>query len=467
MQKYLSPEYDTIKKRLVQVGIRQILLVLSVLLWGYAFITSIIVSSPFFADLRNRVVGARLMKDGLSPYFYIWHVNMPVRYYDTFVQQNTVFSKCTSSPALNWLFTFFCDLPQYHINIFWFAIQWMCIAAIVWCGCKLAATRMQKVSISLLAAFFSCSAGMRQHFFQGQIYLLVPACILLAIVCTPRKMNLISCLIFGVCLSLVVFVRPTYILLAIPFLFYKKYRSGLIAFGCLLSAYAIFAFQNKVQLKNWQDYTIVMKYFSTHYTFKTDTIVLEKDALPYTSVEGVQLDYQPPASMFDLGDGDSGEFSNYFPIHQRLFGTLPPFKLIVVFQIVGLIVGALLILLILRKRTGQAFLGIMIVCCCVVWGLDFLMPVHKSLYYNVFLLLPVILLLSLNTKLTRAVMGLTFLGLLLNTHSVKFLTMSYTVGQLLLLAACLLQVYANFFQTKYVTGKTKTYSTNKRSTTND
>lgn len=36
------------------------------------------------ADLRNRVVGARLQKDGKDPYYFKWTENDGLRYYDPF-----------------------------------------------------------------------------------------------------------------------------------------------------------------------------------------------------------------------------------------------------------------------------------------------------------------------------------------------------------------------------------------------
>ena len=54
------------------------------------------VSMP--GDLRNRLVGARMMKDGLSPYFYIWKEGGPIRYYDTYTSPNSNVSAATATP---------------------------------------------------------------------------------------------------------------------------------------------------------------------------------------------------------------------------------------------------------------------------------------------------------------------------------------------------------------------------------
>ena len=51
---------------------------------GLALYRDLTIGPVYTIDLRNRVVGARLMHDGISPYYYKWKTGDPIRYYDSY-----------------------------------------------------------------------------------------------------------------------------------------------------------------------------------------------------------------------------------------------------------------------------------------------------------------------------------------------------------------------------------------------
>src|SRR5438445_9849442 len=85
---------------------------------AYALYRDIRVEQRYYgSDLRNRVVGARLIKDGRSPYFYKWRIADGVRYYDpdNFDPDNCEhdsISVITATPFFHHLLSPIADQPQ-------------------------------------------------------------------------------------------------------------------------------------------------------------------------------------------------------------------------------------------------------------------------------------------------------------------------------------------------------------------
>src|SRR6187549_2846741 len=63
-------------------------------------------------DLRNRVVGARLQKDGKDPYFYKWKKEDGFRYFDPANQGPLAVSNITATPFFHDLLFPVCNWPQ-------------------------------------------------------------------------------------------------------------------------------------------------------------------------------------------------------------------------------------------------------------------------------------------------------------------------------------------------------------------
>ena len=83
-------------------------------------------------DLRNRIVGTRLMKKGYSPYFYKWRPADGEILLDTNGQPNRLDNSNTVTPAtfyVNYLLSF---LSYPHIRTIWTILLLICAAAVVW-----------------------------------------------------------------------------------------------------------------------------------------------------------------------------------------------------------------------------------------------------------------------------------------------------------------------------------------------
>lgn len=86
---------------------------------------------PYYeADIRNKIVGARLQMDGHSPYFYHWKKGDSIRYYDCNAQDFEP-SMCTSSPFQSMLYYPIANFPQATINRIWNIVVTVIFIAIV------------------------------------------------------------------------------------------------------------------------------------------------------------------------------------------------------------------------------------------------------------------------------------------------------------------------------------------------
>ena len=80
-------------------------------------------------DMRNRIVGSRIMKDGGSPYFYIWKEGDTVRYYDTYIAPNAIMSTATSTPFFHQVNSVIAESSAVSVQ------HYLAIAGVLFVGC--------------------------------------------------------------------------------------------------------------------------------------------------------------------------------------------------------------------------------------------------------------------------------------------------------------------------------------------
>src|ERR1700712_2715995 len=123
------------------------------------------------ADLRNRIVGARLIKDGKSPYFYKWKATDGIRYYDPVAFDTLTFSNMTATPFFHHLLAPLAELPQRQISRCWLILHYvmLLIAAVLFF--KTAPGTVRKYLVIVAAAFFLLTQGWQMSIQNGQNYL--------------------------------------------------------------------------------------------------------------------------------------------------------------------------------------------------------------------------------------------------------------------------------------------------------
>ena len=262
----------------MQLKLSKVLLIvglLSLALYGI-YRTDIVQRNVEWKDMRNRVVGARLMKDGIAPYYHHWHPGDSLKYVmdldiDTSHYRRT--SACTASPFFHRAFIPIAGFDESTIERGFFIFFYMLFAAMV---CAMLYKSKQIIITLLFAVAFIFSDGWVMHIVVGQYYFIF-GCLFFAIACLLMKNKHF---LAGLLLAFLVLLRPNAVLFGVPFLFvilpYKRCFAG-FALGIL--AYGLFAMSSPFEQKNWKEYSSSIKYYSQlHLDFLDKKTVKLEDA---------------------------------------------------------------------------------------------------------------------------------------------------------------------------------------------
>lgn len=207
-------------------------------------------------DLRNRVVGTRIMQDGRDPYFTKWDENTPDYYLDGRDYFSSLpVSRCTVTPALLILHAPFASINYKTQQYIWFALQEIMILVTIY---LLAILAKEKYKFILIIGFmFQIGAYFwRFHVANGQIYILYTFLITSAYFVVKSNLNHAS-FWSGFILGITAGWRPPILVMSIPFLIQKKWK---LIFGGVCGLFvSIFPtlFLGGVNL--WKSYFAAMK----------------------------------------------------------------------------------------------------------------------------------------------------------------------------------------------------------------
>src|SRR6186713_1484838 len=109
------------------------LLFILILVITYTIVRDSRVITHFYgSDLRNRVVGARMIRDGRSPYFYKWKGADGVRYYDPDNDppkwSDKKLSVVSATPFFHHLLAPLTEWPQMKIFRLWMVLEYLALA---------------------------------------------------------------------------------------------------------------------------------------------------------------------------------------------------------------------------------------------------------------------------------------------------------------------------------------------------
>jgi hypothetical protein len=407
-------------------------LLANILVWALAFWQTVDEYPMIYNDLRNRVVGARLMKDGLEPYFFIWKPGDPMRYYDTGINEGGFISVATSTPFWHWVMMPICELPQYQVALLFFVLQWACV---VWCvvvARGFAKGASQKHMVALVAGLMMFTLGFRQHFAQMQNYLFVPALILMAVYLWQKRKGWLNLAAIGCCLAVLLLMRPTFLLLLAPLILHAGWRKPLFSAGVVVVFYALFAFSNHNQRYNWQQYFSFIKYKAGTLQMPPFHPVISTWVPPESS-EGIVFK-EPKTQKIIAGmyDGQM-EDSNYLYIHFGVFGKMPPHLLLYCLQILTLLGGTGFALFIWHKKKANYWYGLLLTGFLTYWFFEFFSDIASKLQYYIVLFLYVLLLhFALPAKYYKLPLAMIGLGMFFCIFNLP-VKMNCTIGQLLII----------------------------------
>lgn len=208
-------------------------------------------------DLRNRVVGARVMLEGLDPYRFKWSQDYPDTLLDPIDNPDNEVSRVTVPPTLLILHMPLAGLPYRFQRTAWLYLQWLLLLASLLLFSRCARSGNQALAIWAVGLLLSATSIWRFHVERGQVYILYVFLIALSLWMSRRPWRY-AALTGGLALGLAASLRPTLALMAIPLLVFRKWKlsAGLaagLAFSVLLSALLFGA-------AAWRDYAGAMRH---------------------------------------------------------------------------------------------------------------------------------------------------------------------------------------------------------------
>lgn len=408
-------------------------------------------------DLRNRIVGARLQKDGKLPYHYHWQPSDGIRYYnqdeDQWVYADGIRSekipqasdvnKITASPFFHELLYPICDLPQRTISIIWFWGQYIMMACMIIMISAFTKDKGVKWLLLNIGILFTTTEAWKNQIAAGQIYLFeafLISCILTVMV-KNKKYGMISA---GILSVIFILTRPIGMVLFIPFLFYfKKYFVFILTSFTGLLLYTIFIFISPKETALYNDYINGMKMQVQLHQAATNGLppqhLLEESK--FSNIEGFdiaetqRLSVSYPVKVYI-------ENGNVFVIYFRIFHKKLPLSILMA----GLActISVLLILFFIHVRNNPTqTLQFVIFSFSLYMIVELFNPVYRH-QYNAVQWFPMVLAASLLLRDWKQVaFFLLVLGLVLNICNFSWLPMRHTIGECCWLTGLLQLVFSS------------------------
>lgn len=404
-----------------------ILLIAALVVGWYALTRDIRYSREYMGDLRNRVVGSRIIKDGGSPYFYKYRPGDTLRYYDPQAFDIYFPSICTSTPFLHRLLDPVADLPFVTIMRVWVAVLWVLYLGMAAYAFSLARGPSARMAVVAAAVLFLLTNGWDLQVKYGQSYLVIAALAMLVVALWRWPV------LAGVAAAALVMVRPNAIIFFLPFLLAREVKWAFLLPGLLALGWVLLSPRERGL---WGDYERMLSaQVRIHQALDVPTRGVVTDP-GYGQWEGINSDTvqariaRDPVRIYS-------ENGNLFVLYEKVIGRRMPLWMLGAVGFLG--VAGVAALFVWRRRAGMsggfAKRGVgppvqtAIVGFCLYMVSDLCSPVYRHQYYTVQWLMPLLLAASIfRGRLWGWYVGL-LAALLLNILHVPGLRMSNTLGE--------------------------------------
>ena len=105
------------------------------------------------SDLRNRVVGARLMLEGIDPYFFKWKPSLPETFYDPLAIPSEILSKLSVPPTVLVIHSFIAGFSYLQQKVIWLVVQWIALLTTIFLFLK-SSNNQFRANLVLAVSFF-------------------------------------------------------------------------------------------------------------------------------------------------------------------------------------------------------------------------------------------------------------------------------------------------------------------------
>jgi hypothetical protein len=409
----------------------------AILVLWYALTRDIRYSGEYMGDLRNRVVGARIIEDNSSPYFYKWKPGDALRYYDPQAFDIYTPSISTSTPFLHRLLIPLANLPFATAMRVWLVILYVLYFAMVAYAIVIARDAEARLAVVVTALLFLLTNAWELHTKYGQTYLLIPALAMLVV--TLWRWPAAA----GCAAAALVMVRPNAVLFVVPLLMGREFKWSFVVPGFIALGWVLLS---PGERGLWGDYDSMLgEQVKVHQDLGAATRAAVNDP-GYLHWEGLDMDTvrariaRDPVHIYS-------ENGNLFVLYRKIVGRRMPLVLLGMLGV--LFIGSVMVALVLvRRRFGELEPAqLAIIGFCLYMISDLFSPIYRHAYYGVQWIMPLLLAASLY----RARLKVWYLGLLAallrSIVHLSFLKMGNTLGEYGFLV-CLLAIGLGFGDTE-------------------
>ncbi len=428
-----------------------ILLLWAIVLAGSFYRDTIMINQDGFGDLRNRVVGARLIKDGKSPYWYKWQSKDSTRYYDRWNISPYKVSNITATPFFHHLLAPIADTDQKQLSHDWLIIEYLVYLLIIFAATMLPGIKTEQRFLLLIPAlFFPLAVPWLAHVCVGQNYIFIPLLLIVFFLVFQRQQkNFVEGFCCGTIAIVAVLIRPTLVLFFIPFLFYfiainKRFITGAAIPLFILLVW--FAADKKEQLY-WIDYKDSISE-QIKYHQDVSMIPAEIEQPKYTEVEGVSIKKSEEFRNVMKERGIFLQFQSasiYKLVSQIFHKTIP----LVWLNIIAVCFCILVIIVYSIRQQQQLQPDIVrdaLAGFCLYFISDILSPIDRGEYGAVVWLFPMLLLASVYKPALKYSYLLFLFGFILNIFYFKINKIQYAIGEYIMFGALLYLVFWGLLQ---------------------
>ncbi|HEY4335514.1 MAG TPA: glycosyltransferase family 87 protein [Puia sp.] len=361
---------------------------LLVLLWSIP--RDIRYTRAYPVDLRNRIVGARLEKDGRLPYFYKWSPGDGVRYYDPRNFDNWTASNITASPFFHHLLSPIADWPQATLLVGWLVSEYGILALMTVLCFFWAKTTMQKQMVLGVSILFLLTSAWKLHVSVAQIYLWIPALALLFFGCIRRPGHFVWGFCAGVLAASLLLIRFNTLFFFAPMVFLARRYSRLwwMAFFLPLLAGAGWVLGSPQERALWKDYDQLLQESVRVHQGRDAATASNAPDPHYAQWEGIDVaaakKQADSTERLYLETGNAFILARYFTARR-----LPPY----VWPAAAIVlIGALLLCFWRRHRPfAQVPVSqVAIFAFCLYMLVDLFSPIYRIQYYSVQWLFPLL-----------------------------------------------------------------------------
>ena len=396
-------------------------------------------------DLRNRVVGSRLQKEGKLPYTYFWQPADGIRYYDL---NNTNFlgtgiSNITASPFFHELLFPVCDLPQRTISRIWFCMEYMFLACIIGMITSMTTNRQKKWLIFNIGILFTLTEAWKSLILTGQLYFFLAfltSCIFFLLYRNKKPGIFVAALLAVI----LVLARPITIVLYIPFLFnFKRNLFFMSVSFTAFALYGLFVLTSTWERSLYQNYFSGMKMQLTihqNVAMWDEPPVHSQRAHIYTNLEGFDLvEANRQEKLYPIKV--YSENGNLFFLYHKITHKKMPVAVLNGLSIFTIFFLTSFYFFHIRKYPAH-ILQILLFGFALYMIVEFFAPFFRHQYYTV-QWLPIVLIGFLLTPGWKNIIFLLLAaGLLLNILNLPWLFMRHTIGEFSWLTATILLIFS-------------------------